>query len=230
MMRITRLTELSLFYKIRELFTATKTGEILKSADFQTYNLKYTNVQLNSTINVYVNGVIQTTGYSLDYMTGVLRFDTRFNSLTEIKIDYSYCPYSIYDEGIDPSSKDNKFSYPAIAVYEATSEDEPIELGSSRRDRISDWVVEIWTENGGANSDIRDTIMELFIEEIKILDYNIAFPTNRNGSLNEMFSAEEQTIGYAIADSINSGKSGSLNIGEKPKYLSEIFVELKIST
>lgn len=228
MMKITRLTELSLFYRIQELFTTRKTAEKLKSADFITYNLKYSNIQINEVVNIYVNGVIQNTGFTLNYIEGILTFDTKLTANTSVTADYTYCFANIYDEGMSPTG--SNFKYPAIAIYEADSSDEPFELGNSKKERIANWVIEIWTERGGENSDFKDTIMEFFEEDgFDILDYNISFPTNRNGSKNESFLANISRIGYATVESINSGKSGSLDIGDKPKYLNEIFVEFKIN-
>lgn len=226
-MKITRLTELSLYYKVKEQFKARKTAEILKSADFLTYNLKYTNIQLNETVSVYIGGVLQNTGYTLDYIQGIVRFDTALNATSVVTADYSYCTFNIYDEGVSPTS--NEFKYPAIAIYETDSSDEPFELGNSKKERTSNWVLEVWTERGGESNDAKDTLLELFEGNLDIIDFNLAFPTNRDGSKNESFATDSRVIGYGTVESINSGKSGSLDIGDKPKYLNEIFVEFKIN-
>jgi hypothetical protein len=210
------------------LFKIKKTGEKPKSADFRTYNLKYTNIQLNEEISVSVDGTLVSTGYSVDYINGIILFESPLTSTSVVSVDYYYCPINIYIDGESPSSPE--FKYPAIAIYEADSKGVPIELGSSKKERYANWVLEIWTDRGGENSDIKDTLMDFFDEELNIIDYNVDFPINRDGSKNTLFDADANTIGFATCESINSAKSGSLDIGDKPKYLNEIFVELKINS
>jgi len=225
-MRLTRLVELSLFHRVQDVLAVKKTGEVAKSADFLTYKLKYRNVQPQYPVVVYVNGV-PIADYKLDYNNGILSFTTARLPEDVVKVDYYYCPVMVYDEGKNPLDED--FSYPAVAVYEDDREDRPYELGNSRKEIRSTWVLEVWTSRGGERNDIVDVLMEMFDSPLGVIDYNVAFPILEDGTPDPTFDRDAQLVGYAICDSINCHKAGSLDIGDKPAYLAQIFVELLVN-
>lgn len=229
-MEITRLTGLSLYYKTQEMLSQTRIKEKPKSANFQVYNLKYINVQPKYPITVYVNGAEKDkTLYTVDYTNGMLTFNNALTSSDVVEVSYTYCPINIYDESTSPQNDD--FKYPAISIYESHRTDEAIELGSNKKELHPTWILEIWTERGGERDDITDKVVEMLEEGvIPIIDYNMAFPIIDGGILNDIFNETSQTIGFMDCDSIKYHKGGSLDIGEKPKYLSEIIVELTINT
>ncbi|MNS33486.1 hypothetical protein D3C71_1121600 [compost metagenome] len=226
-MKKTRLVETSLYYKIKKALSIKKSGEtVITSEEKAVFNLKYNNIDESSEIHVYINDILQDTDkYSLNYPDGSVRLYSPVPANTKVSFTYSYCPVYIYEEGLNPKS--DHFKYPAVAIYEDTSAQRPFELGNSKKETSSDWIIEVWCEFGGERNDITDTILEMFDEEIEIIDYNLAFPTKRDGTLNEDFNYDNQIITYATCDSINCSKAGSLDIGIKPKYLSEILINLK---
>jgi hypothetical protein len=229
MMKVTRLVELSLIYKVQEALSRRRSGERPKSADFRTYNLKYNNIQTREIVTVKVNGIVKNTSdYIIDYPNGSITMITALSSSDVIEIDYTYCPVNIYDEGESPQSKD--FKYPAIAIYELEREDKPFELGNHKKEMNPTWVFEVWAERGGERNDITDTIMEIFEGSVEVIDYNVEFPINSDGTKNDSFDGTSQIIGHMHCDSINYSKGGSLDIGEKPKFLTEIFADLTINT
>lgn len=225
-MKISRLVELALFYNVRGLFSIPKTKEVAVSADFKTYNVKYTNIGTNHSVIVYVNDIVIDSGFTLHYENGTIQFTTALTSTDVVKVDYWYCPINIYDEGKDP--RDDTFYYPAIAIYEDEGEGQAIELGSSAQERVMNWVIEVWCERGGERNDISDTLIEHFEESnIPIINFNDGFPTNRDGSKNIGFNPNN-ILTYAICDSINYSKDGSLDIGKTPKYVSRINLNLRV--
>jgi hypothetical protein len=191
-----------------------------------TYNLKYSNIQTKNDIVVYVNNIAQSSDYTVNYQNGIITFNSQLQSSDVVKADYWYCPINIYDEGKNPASDD--FKYPAVAVYEDIANHEAYELGSSKTEKVTTWVFEVWSERGGERSDMTDTIVELLEGNIPIVDYNSGFPLDRNGNKNESFDATN-ILTYAVCDSINYTKGGSLDIGDKPKYLSQIYAVLRVS-
>jgi hypothetical protein len=225
----TRLVELSLYYAVQEALSRYRDKEKPKSANFSVYNLKYNNIQTNSQVSVYVNGILKSnTLYSVNYIEGIIIFNTALTSSDVVEVSYTYCPINIYDESKSPTNED--FKYPAVAVYEDERTDRPFELGNPRKEMHSTWVFEVWSERGGERNDITDTIMEMFEEgNVPVVDYNINFPTNSDGSKNSSFDETSQIIGYMLCDSINYRKGGSLDIGDNPKFLSEIIVDLTIN-
>jgi hypothetical protein len=227
-MKISRLVELTLFYRIRSLFLVQKVKEITKnaSADLKTYIVKYNNMDTSHSVSVYVNDLLVNTGFILDYENGIVFFNTALTRTDVVKIDYWYCSVNIYDEGKDP--RDDKFHYPAIAIYEDIGTAEGIELGTANRERTMTWILEVWTERGGERSDLIDSLVEFFEEsEIPIIDFNVGFPTNRDGTKNISFNPNE-VVTYALSDSINYSKDGSLDIGKTPKYVGKILVNLRV--
>jgi hypothetical protein len=73
-------------------------------------------------------------------------------------------------------------------------------------------------------------VVDFFEEgDMRVIDYNIAFPTNADGTINTNYNEDNQIIGYMYCGSINYRKVGSLDIGEKPKFLTEIFADLTIN-
>lgn len=224
-MRISRLIELTLFYKLQDLFSTSKNAERISSADFKTYNLKYTNIQPQYPVNVYVDGVLSS-AYTIDYVNGIITFASALVSTNIVTVDYTYCPVNIYDEGRNPLSQD--FKYPAVAVYEDTASLHPYELGTGNREIRSYWIFEVYAERGGENNDIKDAIVDMMQEDpFPIIDYNLGFPINRDGTKNTSFDSNNASA-YANIYSINYIKGGSLDIGDKPKYMSQIHVELSI--
>lgn len=228
MMKITRLVELSLFYRLQDILSVSRNKEIPKSADFRTYNLKYSNVLTNYPFVVYIDDVISDSGFSVDYLNGLIKFDIALTSVTKVQVDYTYCSVNVYDESKNPLSDD--FKYPAVAIYEEEGEEVGFELGSNKKQRHSEWIFEVWSERGGERNDITDTILESFEDgTIYITDYNVAFPINSDGSKNAEFNAENQKVAVMYCDSINYSKAGSLDIGDKPMYMSQIFIDLVIN-
>jgi hypothetical protein len=214
---------------LQDVLSQTRVKEKAKTANFTTYNLKYTNVQTKYPFTVYANGLEYNSGsYNVDYVNGAITFVTPLTSSDVIEVSYTYCPINIYDETMSPQSSD--FKYPAVSVYELDREDKAFELGNPKKEMHPTWVIEVLTERGGERNDITDDIMSFFEEgSIPIIDYNIAFPTNQDGSKNNSFNENSQIVGYMYCDSINYRKGGSLNIGDKPKFLTEILVDLTIS-
>lgn len=229
-MEITRLIELSLYYSIKKHLSISKTKEILKneSTDFTIYNLKYSNIETEYGVEVYVNDVPYQGEYTVDYINGVVKFLTPLLSTDIVKATYHYCPVNIYDEGTQPTTEN--FRYPALSIYEDETISVGYELGSVKKERRASWIVEIWAERGGERNDITDKVYRLFEENnIPLIDYNISFPTNSDGTINNSFDKLNQTIGYISVESINYDKGGSLQQGDKPKYVSHIFVDLVIN-
>lgn len=225
-MEITRLVELSLIYRLQKELLRSRKKEKPSSADYKMYKLKYNNIQPDDTLTVYVNGSIANKSkYVASHIEGTIVFNPALTSLDVVEVDYSYCPINIYDEGMNPKSKD--FIYPAISVFEEGREDTGIELGSNKKEKNSTWIIEVWCSRGGERNDITDVVMRVFEEDsLKIIDYNLGFPTNGDGTRNDSFNESTQTIGNMRVDSINYNKGGSLDIGETPSYITEITVDL----
>ena len=228
-MEKTRLVELTLYHKLQEALSRSRSKEKVTSANFLTYNLKYNSIQTNFPVTVYVNSAIQnTSNYSVDYINGIINFNTTLGSVDVVEVDYTYCPINIYDESVSPQSAD--FKYPAIALYELNRSDGAYELGNARKELHPTWVIEVWAERGGERNDITDMVVDFFEEgDMRVIDYNIAFPTNADGTINNNYNEDNQIVGYMYCGSINYRKGGSLDIGEKPKFLTEIFANLTIN-
>lgn len=227
-MKKTRLVESSLHYRIKQGLSLHKTGESIVTTKAQSvFYLKHSNMDESAEVKAYVGGILQeNTAYTVNYVKGSVTFSSPLPIGSEVSFDYSYCPFFFYEEGVSPQSSDD-FKYPAIAIYEDGSSLHPYELGNSGKETYADWIIEVWCELGGERNDATDAILEIFDEEIAIIDYNQSFPILRDGTRNEGFNPDAQTIAYASCESINCTKSGSLDIGKKPRYLSEIFVSLK---
>jgi hypothetical protein len=227
-MEITRLIELSFFHYIKDSLKRTRSKERPKSADFRTYNLKYINILSKYPVKVYVNGQERSsTTYNVDYNNALIIFNTALTSTDVVEVDYTYCPVNVYDEGTTPKSVD--FQYPAVAVYEMGSRFQAKELGSNKKEKHPTWILDVWTERGGERNDLTDSLVKMFEDgNFSIIDYNLGFPTNSDGTINSSFS-EDNIVGYMYVDSINYSKGGSLDIGDKPKFLSEIIIDLIIN-
>jgi hypothetical protein len=224
-MKITRLTELSLYYKLRESLSIKKSADLAKSVDFSLYTLKYNNITTTLDVVVYKNGTIATSGYVVDYINGTIKFDTALTSSDQVKADYYYCPFNLYDESSNELT--DNFKYPAIAIYEDDTDTTPYELGNSSTEKTKSYVIQVWSERGGERNDATDSIVEMLEGSIPIIDYNAGFPTNSDGTKNTSFNPNNY-LTVAISDSINYQKGGSLDIGKKAKFFAEIYVELKI--
>jgi hypothetical protein len=227
MMKITRLTELSLYYKIKDTLSIKRTGEVLKSVDFLSYSLKYNNIPTAFEVVVKVDGTVATSGYAVDYINGLIKFISPLTASNTVTADYYFCPFNIYDEGSNESTDNLK--YPAIGIYEDNADAIPFELGSSNTEKIKEFVIEVWSERGGERTDAVDTLVEMLEGNIPIINYNDGFPYNTDGTINMSFDPTN-IVAIATTDSINYSKGGSLDIGNKPKYFSEIRVDLKILT
>lgn len=228
-MEITRLIELSLFNHISDKLSRTRLKETPTSANFLTYNLKYNSIQTKYPVVVYVNNITyNSNSYTIDYVNGIVNFKTPLTSSDNVQVDYTYCTVNVYDESMSPT--DNNFQYPAVAVYEAERKDVGFELGSTTKEMHPLWIIDVWSERGGERNDYTDMVVQLFEENssLPIIDYNIAFPTNSDGTLNTSFNAGSQIKGYMFSDSIKYHKGGSLNIGEKPAFLTEILLDLTV--
>jgi hypothetical protein len=228
-MRTTRLIELTLFYNLQDALSQSRTKEKPKSADFTTYNLKYINVQTKYSVTVYKNGtVVNPSQYKVDYINGMISFTAPNTSSDVIEVSYTYCPINIYDESMSPQSAD--FKFPAVSVYEFSREDRAFELGNPKKQMQPAWMIEVWAERGGERNDITDDVMAFFEQgSIPIIDYNIAFPTNSDGTKNTSYNESAQVVGYIYCDSINYRKGGSLNIGDQQRFLTEIIADLTIN-
>lgn len=227
-MEKTRLVELSLYYKLKDVLSRSRTGEIATSANFSNYNLKYSSIQTQYPVTVHVNTVTyNSSGYSVDYINGKINFNVPLTSSDVVSVDYTYCPINIYDESTSPESND--FKYPALAVYEYEREDIAYELGSNSKELHPTWIIDVWAERGGERNDITDIVASLFDDNttIPVIDFNQGFPTNSDGTINTSFDSSK-VIGYMFTDSIKYRKGGSLNIGDKPRFMSEIFTDLTI--
>jgi len=225
----TRLIELSLFEQIQDKLSRSASKEIPVSPNLLNYNLKYNNIRTQYPVNVYINGELASPSlYSVDYVNGIVNFKTARASTDVIQVDYTYCYVNVYDESMSPS--DNNFKYPAVAIYEIDREDVGFELGSSIRENHPRWGIEIWAERGGERNDYTDLLMNLFEDgaTLPIIDFNVAFPINSDGTINPLYNPSTQTIAYMFIDSIKYNKGGSLNIGEKPRFLSKILVDMTI--
>jgi hypothetical protein len=222
----TRLVELSLFYAVQKALAIRKTNEIPSSSDYKNYSLKYKNISSFFSPIVEVNAMTVSVGYAINYIQGIVIFDNALLSSDTVKVTYEYNKVNIYDEGKNPL--DDDFRYPALAIYEVEMRDEGFELGNSVKEKNGIWSFEVLAEKGGERHDISDKIYRAISEEgsIPIVDYNIAFPINADGMKNVQFNEEIQTIGHITCDSINKRNAGSLGIGDKPKYISEIMAEL----
>lgn len=228
-MEKTRLIELSLFNKIQDVLSRSRSKEKPTSANFLTYNLKYSSIQTKYPVVVYVNSIVSSpSSYSIDYINGYVNFKAVLQSTDVVEVDYTYCPVNVYDESMNPQSND--FKYPAVSVYEMERRDVGYELGNTKKEMHPVWIIDVWAERGGERNDYTDMIMDFFESNssLNIIDYNIAFPTNSDGTINLSFNENSQITGYMVCDSIKYTKGGSLNIGEKPRFLSEIFVDLTI--
>lgn len=224
-MKISRLIELSLFYKIRELLAVKKTNEVAKSVDFSTYTLKYKNVEPSKEVVVKVDGVETTEGYRLDYLNGIIHFDTPLSSLNKVEVSYFYCNFNIYDESSNETT--DNFKYPAIAIYEDYTDTRGYELGSSQTEKTKTYIIQVFSERGGERNDVTDSIVEMLEGSIGITDYNEGFPLNEDGTINTSFDPNN-IVTYSVTESINYRKGGSLDIGNTPKFSSEIIADLKI--
>ncbi len=224
-MKISRLIELSLFYKLRELLSVKKTNDIAKSVDFISYQLKYNNISTVHDVIVKVDGSIVLSGYSVDYLNGVIKFENGLAVDNIVKVDYYYCKFNIYDESSNETT--DNFKYPAVAIYEDVTNTRAYELGSSQTEKTKTYIIQVYSEQGGERNDVTDSIVEMLEGSIGITDYNYGFPLNEDGTLNTSFNPS-QTITIAHAESINYRKGGSLDIGKKPKFFTEIIVDLKI--
>jgi hypothetical protein len=223
-MKITRLVELSIYYKLQDSLSNNRTGDIAKTTDYTTYSLKYNNILPNHPVIVYKNNIVfNSNNYTIDYTNGLIRFNVSMTLSDEIKVDYTYCLVNIYDEGTSPLSND--FKYPAVSVVEDTAIHHPFELGNSNREKHAYWIFQVWSERGGERNDLTDSLVDVLKENFIIIDYNQGFPLSSDGSKNITFDSN-QIIGYATPDSINYSKGGSLDIGDKPKYFTEIHAVL----
>lgn len=228
-MNITRLTELTLIYMIQDKLSQFRGREKPKSADYKTYNLKYNNIQTKYPVVVYANGIeYNITGYKVDYINGMIIFNTPLTSSDIIEVDYTCCPVNIYDESINP--QDSNFRFPAVAVYEIDRDDRAYELGNTKKELHPIWGIDVYAERGGERNDITDDIMKMFEEgTFRVIDYNISFPINSDGTANSNFNETSQIAGYMYCDSINYRKGGSLDIGDRKRYITEITVDLTIN-
>jgi hypothetical protein len=225
-MEITRLVELSLIYSLKSHLSVRKTNESPATTDNKTFRLKYADITEDKEVLVLVGGAPPSVDYKVNYRDGLIIFDSPLASSSDLRVSYSYCKINVYDEGKNPFTDDN-FQYPAISIYEINREDEGYELGSGRKEKNSHWGIEVWTERGGERHDISDSIINFFEEDNSpIIDYNKSFPLDSNGFKNPAYNKESQVRGYMSCDSINKDNGGSLGIGDKPKYMSEIVVEL----
>jgi hypothetical protein len=228
-MQRTRLIELSIFEKIQDRLSRTISKGATTSANFLTYKLKYNNIRTQYPVVVYANGIVyNSSGYSVDYVNGIINFNTPLTSVDVVQVDYTYCYVNVYDESMSPS--DNNFAYPAVAVYEMRRHDVGFELGNNVAEMHPRWVIEVWADRGGERNDYTDLIVNMLEEgmTLPIIDFNIAFPVNADGTINTSYSEIGQRIAYMFIDGIKYNKGGSLNIGEKPRFLTEIFVNMTI--
>jgi hypothetical protein len=231
-MEISRLVELSIFYKLQEFMAVKRLAEKPKSADFQTYNLKYTSIQTSFPVVVYVNSVVHSESlYTVNYINGTIKFNTALLSTDLVEVDYYYCPVRVYDEGSIPKKEgdSNNISYPAIGFIEDESKYIPYEIGNSSREKHSTWIFELYSERGGERNDITDNVVEFLEGGIDVIDFNIAFPINQDGTKNINYNESAQIYGYMSADSINCIKDRSYDIGGTLKYMSHIFVDFIIN-
>jgi hypothetical protein len=224
MMEITRLTELSLFYNMRDYLSVKKTGEVLSSTNLISYTVKYTNVITSIPMVVYKNGAI-VINYTIDYVNGIITFNSTLLVGDVVTVDYYYCIFNIYDESSNATT--DSFKYPAIAIYEDDTDTAGFELGSATKETTTTWIIEVWAERGGERNDATDNIVKMFNGTIPIVNYNNGFPVNSDKTLNINFNPND-IMTYAICESIKYRKGGSLDIGSKPMYFSEIRADLKI--
>lgn len=217
--------ELSLYYKIREHLAIKKTNEKLNSVDRISYPLRYNNIPALFNVVVLVNEIEATSGYAVDYINGIVKFDTVLTVTDKVKATYYYCPFNIYNESSNETTDILKL--PAIGIYEDATDTQPFELGNSRTEKTKTYVIQIWSEHGGERNDATDSIVELLEGSLPIIDYNEGFPTNEDGSKNQTFDYSK-SIALAATDGINYRKGGSLDVGSKAKYFAEIYVDFKI--
>lgn len=224
-MKISRLTELSLYYMLRDTLSIKKTKDIAKSVDFLSYSLKYNNITTTYDVVVSVNDIEATSGFVVDYINGVVKFDTALIASDIVKVNYYYCPFNLYDESSNELTDNAKF--PAIALYEDETDTRPFELGTSQTEKVKTYIIQVWSERGGERNDATDSIVEMLEGSIPIVDYNNGFPVNADGTKNLAFDSSN-IITVANTDSIKYEKGGSLDISKKPKFFAEIYVDLSI--
>lgn len=227
-MRGTRLVELTLYHAIRDCF-ARKKIEKPQNQDRRTYLFKHKNILPNFPVIIKKNGVVQATNtYVINYVEGIVVFNSTLLATDIVEAEYHYCTINLYDEGTNITGSD--FIMPAVGIYENEREDLPFELGNSKKERNSYWTIPVWCSRGGERNDITDDIMELFEEGFfSITDYNIAFPLNEDGTKNTNFNPDLQVAGTMTVDSINCIKGGSLDLGDSKRFISEINIELTIN-
>lgn len=227
-MERTRLIEYSLYYKIQDKLSRRRKKEKPKTLDSQTYNLRSVDVLPQYPVEVFVNNIQQQGNFTVNYLDGIVTFDFPLNTTDTVEISYTYCTHTIYDESNNPRVEE--FVSPAVAIHRQNRTDKAFELGNAEREEHSMWVIDVWSYRGGERHDATDMLTRMFeVESLPIVDYNLGFPLEQNGTKNDNFDTRSMTTNYMILDGIKSSDGGSLYNGDKPVYTSNIVVDLIIN-
>lgn len=158
---------------------------------------------------VWVNNVLMTSGYRINYRDGYVLFDSPITS-GNIRINYTfkyvevknynetnffrtdYDSFDISDSqfttGSGLAKLDNRTQLPCISIEVLDSRAKPFEIGSANRLQYNDIVVHVLTEDSYTNTKIRDILQTIEFKNVKIFDLEKSkssgvYPLSKDGFL-----------------------------------------------
>lgn len=220
-MAISRLRNigLSLFYEIESLFSLHVDKEKLTTEDYQVYHFSHSPVLTSKSVYIYENNTEINTGYSINYPSGYLTFNSQRLSTDVVEATYDYCYIKVFNGY--PDDIEQNIVVPSICIEYDESFTKPIELGSKKRKKYNhEFEIVIYASGSGQRDDISFEIIEnLLSKSMPLVDYSLGFPINADGTKNNSFNKDNQTVGWLEFENINLQSFRSVDFGEVSLYV-----------
>lgn len=204
-----RLIGLSLYYAIQETLSIAVQGEVLQnpSQDQQTYVSAHNNWLPTFPVTIYVNGVPTThcTVYfsggigSGSYPGGTVVFPAPVSGT--VTADYQLGIANVFDDYPDFDLVRPIFQFPAVSIQFGQVTDIPFELGPNAWAYECEVLLDIWARTSGQRNDLANALRHRFNGGILWVDYNQGFPITPSGTLNPLFNALQQAVGWIDKES-----------------------------
>jgi hypothetical protein len=190
-MRLTRLVKLSLLHYLRQFFVRSIKGEVATTKDYRCFSGASKPWLPSRDLLVYCNGSpLPSSTFSANYQGGYVTRATAGDASDVIQLYYSYNWLHI----VSSWPSDDVMVLPVLAVQSGPRSELPLELGGPDRIQYL-FHLELFTADEGARDDISDELRDVFSRRASLIDFNLGFGINADGTKNVDFDEARQCFG-----------------------------------
>lgn len=209
---------LSLYFEFLNELSNHKEKEKLTTDNYQVYHFSQKPILTSKPVYIYKNNVEINVGFTVNYENGYITFDTVNSSDDFIEASYDYCFVALFDEY--PDDIETNITIPSVCIQYNEGYRHPLEMGTKQKRKDShEFEIAVYASGSGQRADLASLIMDILGKSMPLVDYNLGFPINADGTKNINFNKNNQIIGWLEFENISNETYRSVNFGDVSLYV-----------